>query len=93
MFVLDLYGLETHLQALPYCLTSILFPLSSYLSAFLIRNEYLSVTHVRKLFNCGAFIFQTFAAVAAACWMTPEGSITCISLIIGIGAFSWTTFE
>lgn len=48
---------------------------------------------VRKLFNCGAFVSQTVFMYLAANSTTEVGSIFCLTMAVGLGAFAWSGFR
>lgn len=50
------------------------------------------VLTVRKYFNCGAFLAQTVFMMLAAYLLSPIGSMTCITIAVGLGAFAWSGF-
>lgn len=53
---------------------------------------FLTTTQVRKYFNCGGFLAQTVFLMTAAYLMSPAGTISCIVIAIGLGAFAWCGF-
>jgi MFS transporter, ACS family, solute carrier family 17 (sodium-dependent inorganic phosphate cotransporter), other len=47
---------------------------------------------VRRYFNCGAFLAQTVFMMLAAFLLSPVGSMFCITIAVGLGAFAWSGF-
>lgn len=47
---------------------------------------------VRKLFNCGAFVFQTIFMTCTGFILTPTGVVICITIAVGLGGFAWSGF-
>ncbi|XP_034196051.1 major facilitator superfamily transporter 9 [Osmia lignaria lignaria] len=88
-FKLDKTG---YLSALPYLAMTIAVQFSGYLADYLRTKKILTTTQVRKLFNCGAFAFQTIFMLCAAFILTPAGVVTCITFGIGLGGFAWSGF-
>ncbi|XP_066907843.1 vesicular glutamate transporter 3 [Halyomorpha halys] len=80
------------LASLPYLVMAIIMQFAGRLSDWLCNKKILSVTNVRKTFNCTAFLSQTVFMVLAAHLMTPAGVTTCLVLAVGLGAFAWPAF-
>nr|XP_003706045.2 PREDICTED: vesicular glutamate transporter 2 isoform X1 [Megachile rotundata] len=88
-FKLDKTG---YLSALPYLAMTIAVQFSGYLADLLRTKKILTTTQVRKIFNCGGFVFQTIFMLGAAFLLTPTGVVICITLGIGLGGFAWSGF-
>ncbi|XP_066582739.1 sialin [Prorops nasuta] len=88
-FKLDKTG---YLSALPYLVMSIVVQSSGYLADYLRSKKILTTTQVRKIFNCGAFIFQTVFMIATAFILKPTGAVACITIAVGLGGFAWSGF-
>lgn len=86
-------GKTGFMSALPYLAMSIIIQISGHFADWLQEKEILTTTQVRKLFNCGAFIAQTVFMLGAAFWLTPVGTITCLTLAVGLGGFAWSGFR
>lgn len=65
---------------------------TGYLADLLITKDLLSVTNVRRFFNCGGFIAQTVFMMTAGYLTSPAGIITCLTFGVGLGAFSLSGF-
>lgn len=61
---------------------------TGYLADLLITKNLLSVTNVRRFFNCGGFIAQTVFMMTAGYLTSPVGIITCLIFGVGLGAFA-----
>ncbi|KAK9870666.1 hypothetical protein WA026_008228 [Henosepilachna vigintioctopunctata] len=92
--VLDFDLAKTGLMsALPYLAMSIMLPLSGQFGDWLIVKEVLSVTYVRKIFNCGAFFSQTVFMIGTAYATSATVSMVCLILAVGLGGFAWAGFS
>ncbi|XP_076751180.1 major facilitator superfamily transporter 9 [Xylocopa sonorina] len=88
-FKLDKTG---YLSALPYLAMTIVVQFSGHLADYLRTKKILTTTQVRKLFNCGAFIFQTIFMTCTGFILTPAGVVICITIAVGLGGFAWSGF-
>ncbi|XP_078048351.1 major facilitator superfamily transporter 9 isoform X2 [Augochlora pura] len=88
-FKLDKTG---YLSALPYLVMTLIVQISGHLADYLRARKMLTTTQVRKLFNCGAFIFQTIFMTATGFIFTPAGVVICITIAVGLGGFAWSGF-
>ncbi|XP_055610420.1 sialin-like [Uranotaenia lowii] len=79
-------------SAYPFVAMAIALPISGYVGDFLTNKGYLSVTNVRKLVTCGAFIVQMIAMLVGASIQNPAGIICCITLSVAMGAFAWSGY-
>lgn len=75
-------------SALPYLLLSILLFVSGFLADWFQMKNYLSVTQVRKYFTNVSFFAQMIFLLLAAYFVDPVPIILCLTLSIGLGAFS-----
>lgn len=80
-------------SALPYLLMAIMTQFSGHLADWFIVKKILSVTQVRRTFNCSGFLAQTIFMMAATYWLTPAGATFCITMAVGLGAFAWAGFS
>ncbi|XP_072381509.1 sialin-like isoform X1 [Diabrotica undecimpunctata] len=80
-------------SALPYLLMAIMTQFSGHFADWFIVKRILSVTQVRRIFNCSGFVAQTIFMMAATYWLTPVGTTFCISMAVGLGAFAWAGFS
>lgn len=81
------------MSSLPYLVMAIIMQFAGRLSDWMCNKKIMSVTNVRKVFNCGAFLSQTIFMVLAAYVMTAAGVTTCLVLAVGLGAFAWPAFS
>ncbi|XP_076177673.1 major facilitator superfamily transporter 9 [Ptiloglossa arizonensis] len=88
-FKLDKTG---YLSALPYLAMSFVVPFSGHLADYLRMKKILTTTQVRKLFNCGAFVFQTIFMTCTGFIFTAAGVVISITLAVGLGGFAWSGF-
>ncbi|XP_033188462.1 vesicular glutamate transporter 1 isoform X2 [Bombus vosnesenskii] len=88
-FKLDKTG---YLSALPYLAMTLVVQFSGHLADYLRTEKILSTTQVRKLFNCGAFVFQTIFMTCTGFILTPTGVVICITIAVGLGGFAWSGF-
>lgn len=80
------------ISAIPYLTMGILLGVSGYLADWTQIKGYLTTTQVRRYFNCGAFLAQTVFMMLAAYLLEPFGSVLCITIAVGLGAFAWSGF-
>ncbi|KAL2725286.1 vesicular glutamate transporter 22 isoform X3 [Vespula squamosa] len=80
------------MSALPYLAMTIVVQFSGQLADYLRTKELLTTTQVRKIFNCGAFIFQTIFMTSTAFVSTTVGAVICITIAVGLGGFAWSGF-
>ncbi|XP_067011646.2 sialin isoform X2 [Anabrus simplex] len=80
------------LSALPYLAVAITLQVAGVLADWILSRKMLSITNVRKIFICGAFICQCTFMLLAAFLLTPSGAITCLTLAVGLGAFATSGF-
>ncbi|CAG9770536.1 unnamed protein product [Ceutorhynchus assimilis] len=92
MYNYDL-GKSGFLSALPYLVMSILMQISGQFADMLLSRKILSTTTVRKVFNCSAFLSQTVFMMTAAFWSDRIGSVLCLTMAVGLGAFAWAGFS
>lgn len=76
------------ISAIPYLVLSILLFVSGYLADWFQVKNYLSVTQVRKYFNNLSFLAQMIFLLMAAYFENPNAIIVCVTLSVGLGAFS-----
>ena len=76
------------ISAIPYLALSLLLFVSGYLADKLQENGLLSTTQVRKYFNNLSFFGEMMFLLMAAYFTNPTTIITCITLSVGLGAFS-----
>jgi len=79
-------------SAVPYLTMGILLGVAGYLADWGQVKGYLTTTQVRRYFNCGAFLAQTVFMMLAAYLLHPVGSVICITIAVGLGAFAWSGF-
>ncbi|XP_013392278.1 vesicular glutamate transporter 3 [Lingula anatina] len=79
--------------ALPYLVMGIVVQVGGHIADFLRRSKKLTTTNVRKLFTCGAYVFQTVFMITAAYLMTPAAAITAITIAVGFGGLTWAGFS
>lgn len=95
-FVADTLGFRLEnagfLSAAPYLAMGILLSISGYLADMCQVRGYLTTTQVRRYFNCGGFLAQTFFMMVAAYIPNAIGCIVCIITAVAIGAFAWCGF-
>ncbi|XP_022083703.1 vesicular glutamate transporter 1-like isoform X2 [Acanthaster planci] len=81
------------ISALPHLVMAIIVPLGGQLADCLRRNQLMSTTTVRKLFNCGGFggeaIFLLFTAYARG----KEMAILCMCIAVGSSGFAISGFN
>lgn len=75
-------------SAIPYLALSSLLFISGYLADWLQMNNFLSTTQVRKYFNNLSLFAQMIFLLLAAYFKDPVSIIVCITLSVGLGAFS-----
>lgn len=70
----------------------VLMGFTGYAADFLITKRLLTTTQVRKFFNCGGFLAQCTFMMLAAYVLQPTFVIVCLTLGVGLGAFSLSGF-
>lgn len=81
------------MSALPYLVMSIVLMLSGHIADWFLVKNILTVTQVRKLFNCGAFISQAVFLVGASYATTATMGMICLIFAAGLGSFSLAGFR
>lgn len=79
-------------SALPYLVMGILLGVSGYLADWSQVKGYLTTTQVRRYFNCSSFLAQTVFMILAAYVSDSTGTVVCITIAVGLGAFAWSGF-
>ncbi len=72
------------LAALPHLVMTIIVPLGGQLADYLRRNEILSTTNVRKIFNCGGFGGEAVFLLLVA--YTTDETLVIVYLILAVGS-------
>uniref|UniRef100_A0A1L8DEA4 Sialin n=2 Tax=Nyssomyia neivai TaxID=330878 RepID=A0A1L8DEA4_9DIPT len=80
------------ISAIPYLAMGCLLGVSGYLADWAQIKGYLNTGQVRRYFNCGAFLCQTVFMMLAAYLLDPVGTVACITVAVGFGAFAWSGF-
>ncbi|VEN58566.1 unnamed protein product [Callosobruchus maculatus] len=81
------------MSALPYIAMFVMTPLAGQMADWVLVRGTLNTTQVRKVFNCSGFIAQTVFMLAAAYWFSPVGTTFCLTMAVGLGAFSSSGFS
>uniref|UniRef100_A0A6M2DZM5 Putative permease of the major facilitator superfamily protein n=1 Tax=Xenopsylla cheopis TaxID=163159 RepID=A0A6M2DZM5_XENCH len=81
------------MSALPYLAMAILLQFSGQLADRCQVKGWLTTTQVRRYFNCSAFIGQTIFLLLAGFILKPIGSMVCLTIAVGLGAFAWSGFS
>lgn len=81
------------MSAVPYLAMAIMIQFSGQWADWFQVKGYLTTTQVRKIFNCGAFIAQTVFMMGTAYWRSRVGSMICLTMAVGLGAFAWAGFR
>lgn len=76
------------ISAIPYLVLSLLLFVSGYLADWFQMKNYLSTTQVRKYFNNLSFFAEMMFLLLAAYFTNTTIIIVCITLSVGLGAFS-----
>lgn len=76
------------LSALPHILMTLVVPLGGQLADYLRRNNILSTTNVRKLFNCGGFGLEGTFLLVVAYSRTPTAAVVSLMLAVGFSGFA-----
>ena len=76
-------GSGSTLASLPHLIMAIIVPMAGQLADYLMRQNLLSITNIRKIFNCGGFgVEAAFLLVAA---YTHQKVTAVAALIIAVG--------
>ncbi|KAF7267420.1 hypothetical protein GWI33_019354 [Rhynchophorus ferrugineus] len=81
------------LSGLPYLVMAIMMQFSGQWADWFRVKGILTTTQVRKIFNCSGFIAQTVFMMGAAFWSDKIGTVFCLTLAVGLGAFAWAGFS
>ncbi|XP_030764123.1 sialin-like [Sitophilus oryzae] len=81
------------LSGLPYLVMAIMMQFSGHWADWFRVKGILTTTQVRKIFNCSGFIAQTVFMMGAAFWSDKIGTVFCLTLAVGLGAFAWAGFS
>ncbi|ODN04161.1 Vesicular glutamate transporter 2.1 [Orchesella cincta] len=82
------------LSALPHLLMTIIVPLGGILADHLRRNNILTTTQVRKIFNCGGFGMEAvFLLLVAAAKDNTGMAIVSLTLAVGFSGFAISGFN
>lgn len=71
----------------------VMVQIGGYFADYLRFREHMTTTQVRKLCNCGAFIFQAIFLLAAAHSTTPTAVVANLTVAVGLGGFAWAGFR
>lgn len=86
-------GKSGFLSGLPYLVMAVMMQFAGQWADWLREKGYLTTTQVRKIFNCSGFIAQTVFMMGAAFWSDRIGTVFCLTLAVGLGAFAWAGFR
>lgn len=86
-------GKSGFLSGLPYLVMAVMMQFAGQWADWLREKGYLTTTQVRKIFNCSGFIAQTVFMMGAAFWSDRIGTVFCLTLAVGLGAFAWAGFS
>lgn len=96
-FFLDIFQTQLlktgFMSALPYLAMAIMIQFSGQIADWFLERGILTVTQVRRYFNCGAFVAQTAFMLGAAFAQTLTACIVCLTMAVGLGAFAWCGFS
>ncbi|XP_043246791.1 vesicular glutamate transporter 1-like [Amphibalanus amphitrite] len=81
------------LSALPHLLMTLVVPIGGQLADYLRRNNLLSTTNVRKLFNCGGFGMEGTFLLVVAYSTTSTGATVALMLAVGFSGFAISGFN
>lgn len=97
VYFLDTLGFELtqsgFMSAVPYLAMAIMIQFCGHFADWFQVKGYMTTTQVRKSFNCSAFVAQTIFMLGAAYLLSPVGSMVCLTLAVGLGAFAWCGFR
>ncbi|XP_065204041.1 vesicular glutamate transporter 3-like [Planococcus citri] len=80
------------LSSLPFLVMSVGLPIAGLIIDKIRRLGIFSITTIRKLFNCGAFLTQCGFMFMATRFQEPKILVVCLTFANGIGAFAWAAF-
>ncbi|XP_050307576.1 sialin-like [Anthonomus grandis grandis] len=86
-------GKSGFLSGLPYLVMAIMMQWAGQWADWFRVKGILTTTQVRKIFNCTGFVTQTIFMMGAAFWSDRIGTVFCLSLAVGLGAFAWAGFS
>ncbi|KAK9870670.1 hypothetical protein WA026_008230 [Henosepilachna vigintioctopunctata] len=77
-----------YMTAIPYLAMSIVLPICGQLADWLLIKNIFSITTVRKLFNCLAFLAQTVFMISASYATSAPVALACLTAATGLGSFA-----
>ncbi|XP_060516790.1 sialin-like isoform X1 [Cylas formicarius] len=86
-------GKSGFLSGLPYLVMAIMMQFSGQWADWFRTKGILTTTQVRVIFNCSGFVAQTIFMMGAAFWSDKVGTVFCLTLAVGLGAFAWAGFS
>jgi ACS family sodium-dependent inorganic phosphate cotransporter-like MFS transporter 6/7/8 len=92
VFGMDLTEGST-MAALPHLVMTIIVPFGGQLADYLRRNEILSTTNVRKLFNCGGFGGEALFLLVVGFTTNKALAITGLVMAVGCSGFAISGFN
>lgn len=78
-------------SALPYVSISLMMHVCGQLADRIIAKKWLTLTKTRKTFMCIGFFSQTGFMLGAAFWGQAAGTVFCLAMAVGLGAFAIAT--
>ncbi|XP_066138412.1 sialin [Euwallacea fornicatus] len=96
-YLKDIHGYDLgksgFLSGFPYLVMAIMMQFAGQWADWLRSKGILTTTQVRKIFNCSGFLAQTIFMMGAAFWSDKIGTVFCLTLAVGLGAFAWAGFS
>ncbi|KAL3281332.1 hypothetical protein HHI36_004540 [Cryptolaemus montrouzieri] len=81
------------MTALPYLSMSIVLLGAGHIGDWFIIQKILTVTQVRKLFTCGAYISQTIFVICTSYAQNSTVALICLITALGLGSFAMAGFS
>ncbi|XP_064594982.1 vesicular glutamate transporter 2-like [Liolophura sinensis] len=95
-FMNDILGFDLNkagfLSAVPYFAMAVVVQASGFLADYLRKSAICDTTTVRKVYTCGAFLFQGVFIIAAGYVVSATAAVACITIAVGIGGFALSGF-
>ena len=93
----DVFGMDvgsgSTLAALPHLIMAIIVPLAGHLADYIRSKNLLSITNIRKVFNCGGFGIEAVFLIVAAYAQEKVTAVIALMVAVGGSGFAISGFN